>query len=139
VAATGEGVLKIWNSRLNESLSEHEDLRIFIMIRNMDALEFTLMELEAVRYVPSEYRWETNKHGNFIGYDIQRNEHRFTSQAGGKQFTVIHHVPSSAYRFRITKKPGMLEQRHVLNLIKFDDDWIQPVPAPAPIIEIPKS
>jgi len=36
IAATGTGVLKIWNSRVDEALSEYEDLRIFIMIRNMD-------------------------------------------------------------------------------------------------------
>src|ERR1700722_7303410 len=47
VAATGIGVLRIWNSRLDQALSEYEDLRIFIMIRNMDLLEFTLMEIAA--------------------------------------------------------------------------------------------
>jgi hypothetical protein len=133
VAATGRGVLQIWNSRINQALSEYEDLRIFIMVRNMAALEFTLIEIAAEQYVPSEYRWEENKKGNFEGFDIQRNEHRFTSQAGGRQFTVIHHVPASAYRFRIAHKPGMLEQEHVLRLVDFQDDWIVPVTV-APVI-----
>jgi len=91
------------------------------------------MEIAADKYVPSEYRWEKNKGGvNFEGYDVQRNEHRFTSQAGGKQFTVIHHVPASAYRFRINHKPGMLSQEHVLRLTGFQDDWIVPVTIPPP-------
>ncbi len=108
------------------------------MIRNMDTLEFTLMEMEARKYIPTEYRWETNKGGtNFNGYDIQRKEHRFTSQAGGKQFTVIHRVPVSAYRFRIENKPGMLSQEHVLRLVDFQDDWIVPVTIAPPGVVIP--
>jgi hypothetical protein len=86
IALTGKKVLQIWNGRVNESLNEHDDLRIFIMVRNMSTLEFTLMEIEAGRYVPSEYVWKKNKNGNLLGYDKQRNEHRFTWQAGGRQF-----------------------------------------------------
>lgn len=128
VSITGQAVLKIWNARVNESLNQHDDLRIFIMVRHMEALEFTLFESEAVRYVPQEYRWEKNHNGNLEGYDIQHREHRFSWQPHGSQFTVIHHVPASAYRFRITKKPALIEARHVMNLVKFDDSWIQAVP-----------
>jgi len=131
IAATGKGVLDIWNARVNESLNQHDDLRILVLARNMDTLEFTLCEYEAVRYIPSEYRWEKNANNNLIGYDIQHGDHRFTWQAGGRQFTVIHHIPASAYRFRIAHRPGVLEERHVLNLIKWEDNWIQAVPAPS--------
>jgi hypothetical protein len=129
IAATGDGVLKIWNSRVDEALSEYEDLRIFIMVRDMDALEFTLVEIAAEQYVPSEYRWEKNKENNFEGFDVQRGEHCFTYQPGSAQFTVMHRIPASAYRFRIAHKPGMLEQEHVLRLTGFQDDWIVPVSA----------
>lgn len=141
IGKTGEAVLKIWNARVDESLNEHDDLRIFIMIRNMSLLEFTLMEMEAPRYVPSEYRWEVNKRHNFLGFDIHRNEHKFTSQSGGRQFTVLHHVPASAYRFRITRKPGVLDPVHILRLANFEDSWIEAVtilPNNAGKIEIPK-
>lgn len=142
IAATGEAVLKIWNGRVDESLNEHDDLRIFIMIRNMSTLEFTLMEMEAPRYVPSEYEWKVNKNKNFLGFDRHRNEHRFTSQSGGRQFTVIHHVPASAYRFRITHNPGVLDPVHVLRLAKYEDSWIEAVtilPENAGQIEVPKA
>ena len=41
VSIIGQAVLKIWNARVNESLNQHDDLRIFIMVRHMEALEFT--------------------------------------------------------------------------------------------------
>jgi hypothetical protein len=132
IQATGAAVLNVWNARLNESLNEHDDLRIFVLVRNMATLEFTIIEYEAVRYVSSEYYWEKNAQGNFEGFSRETRTHRFTWQPHGSQFTVIHHVPGSAYRFKITKHPGMIEQRDILNLIHFEDNWIQPVPPPAP-------
>jgi hypothetical protein len=126
IAATGKGVLEIWNKRLDTSLNEFDDLRIFIMVRNMSTLEFTLMEIEPVRYVPSEYRWEKNENDNLEGFDIHRNEHRFTWQTS-TQFTVIHHIPASAYRFRINHRPPILSEEHVLRLARFDESWIEPV------------
>lgn len=125
--ATGRAVLEIWNARVDEALSEHDDLRIFVMIRNMEAREFMLFEHEAVRFIPNDFRWEKNGRGNIEGYDKRTGEHRFTWQPHGSQFTIIHAVPSSPYRFRITRKPGLVEERHVLNLIRFDDSWIETV------------
>lgn len=127
IAKTGNAVLEIWNSRVNESLNQFDDLRIFIMVRNMSTLEFTIMEIEPVRYVPAEFRWEKNKNDNLIGYDVQRGEHRFTWQPGGGQFTVVHHIPASAYRFRIARRPGMLAEEQVLRLTRFEENWIEPV------------
>ncbi len=135
IQATGAAVLDVWNARLNESLNDHDDLRIFIMIRNMSTLEFTLMELEAVRYVASEYIWRRNKQGNLEGFDVEGGAHRFTWQPHGSQFTVLHRVPASAYRFRITRTPGTIEERQVLSLIGFDESWIEPVPAPLRLVE----
>jgi hypothetical protein len=126
IPKTGESILKIWNGRINQALNEYEELRILIMIRNMDSLEFTIMELEAPQYIPSEYYWEKNKGGNLEGFDHQRKEHRFTWQTTA-QFTVIHHVPTSAYRFRINRKPMILQQHHVLQWAKYEDSWIEPV------------
>ena len=130
IQATGTAVLNVWNARVNESLHEHDDLRIIVMIRNMSTLEFTLFEFEAARYVASHYRWQLNKDRNLEGYDIQTGVRHFTWQPSGSQFTIFHTVPESAYRFRITRKPGVIEERHVLSLIRFSDDWIQAVPWP---------
>lgn len=127
IQATGAAVLNVWNARLNESLNQHDDLRIFVIVRNMSTLEFTLFEYEAVRYVPANYRWEVNARNNFEGFDLVTGIHVFTWQPHGSQFTCLHHVPPSAYRFRIKKMPTILEERHVLQLVRFSDDWIEPV------------
>jgi hypothetical protein len=132
IVETGKCVLEIWNKRLDTSLNEYDDLRIFIMVRNMSTLEFTLMEIEPVRFVPSEYRWERNADDNLEGFDIQRNEHRFTWQTS-TQFTVFHHIPASAYRFRIKRRPAMLPEEQVLRLSRFDESWIEPVTITPPV------
>lgn len=131
IQATGRAVLSVWNARINESLTQHDDLRIFVMIRSMSTLEFTLFEFEAVRFIPTHYRWERNKKGNLEGYDIQSGAHAFTWQPHGSQFTIFHHVPASAYRFRINHTPGVIEERHVLDLIGFNESWIEPVMLPS--------
>jgi len=137
IQATGSAILGVWNARVNESLNEHDDLRIFIMVRNMSTLEFTLIEFEAVRFVAANYSWELNAKRNFQGYDRATKVHCFTWQPHGSQFTILHHVPASAYRFRIKKRPGMIEERHVLNLIHFQDDWIEAVTIEPPENSLP--
>lgn len=127
IQATGSAVLNVWNARVNESLSQHEDLRIFVMVRNLSALEFTLFEFEAVRFIPANYQWQVNERNNFEGIDRVTGAHVFTWQPHGSQFTVLHHIPPSAYRFRIRKMPITLEERHVLQLVNFRDDWIEQV------------
>jgi len=131
VQVTGSAVLDVWNARVNEALASHNDLRIFIMIRNMATLEFTLSETEAIRYVASEYYWQKNKRNNLDGYDCETRSHHFTWQPHGSQFTVIHHVPTSAYRFRIVRRPGVVPEDYVLKMVCFDESWIEPVTMPS--------
>lgn len=127
IQATGAAVLKVWNARIDEAEHAHDDVRIFVMIRNMGTLEFTLFEYEATRYVPAEFEWRVNGRGNFEGYTKHTNLHVFTWQPHGSQFTVVRYVPASAYRFRIKKTPQLLEPRHVLQLVRFSDDWIESI------------
>ncbi len=127
VAATGEAVLNVWNDRVNQSLNEHDDLRIVVLMRNMDALQFTIFEYEATRYSPSDYRWEVNRNSNLEGFNVATGTHVFTWQPHGAQFTVKKEVPGSAYKFRINRHPGLLEPQHVLTLVRFSDDWIERV------------
>lgn len=126
IQATGRAVLEIWNARVDEALHSHDDLRILVIIRNMDTLEFTLFEHEGARFIPTEYTWSLNKEKNFEAYDA-RGEHCFTWQPHGSQFTILHRVPSSAYRFRILKRPAMVPEKLVLEMVKFDSSWIQHV------------
>jgi hypothetical protein len=130
IQATGRSILRVWNARVDEAAAEHDDVRVFVMIRNMSTLEFTLFEFEATRFVPTNYEWRLNKDNNFEAYDIQSGAHRFTWQPHGAQFTIKHSVPASAYKFRINRTPTIIEERHVLQLTKFKDDWIEPVESP---------
>lgn len=128
IQATGRAVLEVWNARVNESLTQHDDLRVFTMLRNLGTLEFMLFETEAVRYIPTNYTWSVNGRGNFEAHHVQSGAHCFTWQPHGSQFTMIVQVPTTTYKFRITRRPGMIEEHHVLQLIGFDTDWIQRVP-----------
>lgn len=127
VAKTGRAVLQIWNERVNQSFNEFSDLRIVVMIRDMDALEFCLFEYDASRYTPSDYLWEKNKKNNLVGYDKSTGKHVFTWQPHGSQFTVIKSVPASACKFRIKRHPGVVEPQHILRLARFSNDWIEHV------------
>jgi hypothetical protein len=124
--ATGRAVLEVWNARVDEALHSHDDLRILVIIRNMDTLEFTLFEHEGARFIPTEYQWTVNEKKNFIGCDA-RGEHCFTWQPHGSQFTIMHCVPASAYRFRILKRPAMVPEKQVLEMVGFEGNWIEHV------------
>ncbi len=127
LSRTGRAVLNIWNERVNLSLNDHDDLRVVVLVRNMDTLEFALFEYEAGRYSPNDFEWRLNERGNLEGFEISTGEHRFTWQPHGAQFTVIKRVPGSAYKFRIVRHPGLLEPQHVLNLVRFRENWVERV------------
>lgn len=125
VNKTGSAVLNIWNERVNQSFEEYIDLRVVVLVRNMETLEFTLFEYEAGRYAPADYEWRLNPHRNFQGYEKGTNNHCFTWQPHGSQFTVIKKIPGSACKFRIKKRPGLIEPQQVLMLVRFDESWIE--------------
>jgi hypothetical protein len=131
IQATGAAVLNVWNARVNESLNQYDDLRIFVLVRNMTTLEFTLIETEAARFVAANYFWKIQQRKgsgkNLIGSDKKTGNHCFTWQSHGSQFTVIHHVPASAYRFRINRHVQVIPEHQVLATIGFDETWIEPI------------
>lgn len=122
--ATGKSVLDIWNARVNETLNEFKILRIAVLIRNMETREFVLFEEAAERYAADNYNWTKNRQGNLEGRDKTTNVHKFTWQFHGSQFTRKCHIPGSATRFRIDKEPEIIDMEHVLELARFEDDWI---------------
>ncbi|MCY4146405.1 MAG: hypothetical protein OXF90_08085 [Chloroflexi bacterium] len=125
ISHTGRAVLSIWNQRVNAALDEHSDMRVMILIRNIETQEFVLFEEEAHRFVPDEYRWEENKRKNFCGYDRLTNKQRFTWQPHGSQFTVHRDVPHSARKFKITRSVPLVEPDVVLDYIQFRDNWVE--------------
>jgi hypothetical protein len=127
-AATGRAVLEIWNARVNEAHAEFDDLRIFVIIRNLATLEFLVMEHEALRYDPQQFTWTFNSNGNLIGRDVDSNVEKFTWQPSGSQFTIRQSIPSSATKFRITHHPQLIHsEAEVLQLAGYRDSWIEAV------------
>lgn len=122
--ATGSAVLSIWNSRLNAARDEHGDIRIIVLIRNMDSKEFTIFEDEITRFVESEYEWQLNRNNNFEGRRKTEDKHYFTWQPHGGQFTVVRGVPASATRFAINRNVPLVEASHIERVIGYDDRWI---------------
>lgn len=125
INATGKAILAIWNSRVNEALGEHDDLRISVFIRNFETKQFVLFEETAHRYAADDFEWYKNNNGNFEGYEKATKAHRFTWQPHGSQFTIIRDVPGSAVKFIINQNPHLIEEEHIIRLSGFKDSWIE--------------
>ena len=123
IKLTGRAVLEIWNERINRVLSEYEDYRLLVLVRNMNQLQFTMFESEITRFVPDDYRWELNTRRNFQGHDAASDSHCFTWQPHGGQFTIIKPVPASAVKYEI-RRPPMLDFNGVLRWVKFNQSWL---------------
>lgn len=121
---TGRAVLSIWNARVNEAMDEFDDLRIVVMIRNMETREFLIFEEEAQRFTPTDYSWAFNNHGNLEGHNRADGKHEFTWQPHGSQFTILRRVPASARKFRINPNIPMVQPDTILASIRFRREWI---------------
>lgn len=120
---TGTAVLSIWNERVSIAVDEYVNLRSAILVRNVNKLEFTLFETEINRFVTKEFIWKWNRRGNLEGTERTHNEHKFTWQPHGSQFTIMYAVPSSAVRFQI-KRPPVLDFTKTMEQIGFDESWV---------------
>ncbi len=121
---TGSAVLSIWNNRLNAARSRHRDVRIVVLIRNMQTRKYVIFEDEINRYVDSQYEWGLNRNSNLEGRGKSDNKHHFTWQFHGGQFTVIRDVPASAIPFSINRNVPLVEASHIEHLINYSDEWI---------------
>ena len=121
---TGRAVLSVWNARVNEAMNIYDDLRIVVMVRNMETREFLIFEEEAQRFTPSDYSWSLNRHDNLEGHDRTSGEHSFTWQPHGSQFTILRRVTASARRFRINPNVPLVQPDTILAAIRFNPDWI---------------
>lgn len=120
---TGRAVLEVYNSRINEAREQHDDVRLVVLIRNMQSQEFTLFERPLVPVVVNNYTWGLTERNNLIG--VEEGEIAFTWQPHGSQFTVHEPIPRSATRFYIRKQPPTLTLEQVIRLAKFKPDWVQ--------------
>lgn len=124
IQRTGAAVLNIWNSRLDKTRSEHDDVRVMVLVRNMETKEFLLFEEELTRYAAADYEWSYTKGKNLQGRRKSDDKHCFTWQFHGGQFTVIRDIPGSRKHFRINRNIPIIPAEHVERLIQFQEDWI---------------
>ena len=119
----GKLVLDIWNERVSAIREKFKHLRTVVLIKSNDLSEVCVFEFETIRYDPELYRWEWNKNNNLVGIDKKIDEHRFTWQPHGSQFTIIEEVPDKSLVIRI-KQPDKLDKEQILQALGFDKSWI---------------
>jgi hypothetical protein len=126
----GAQVLQIWNGRVDGLRDKFKELRTVVLLKpqNFDGekLPFAIFEQETVRYAIDRYTWRRNPRGNLEGFDKETEQHRFTWQRHGSQFTIIEPVPNDRLRLLIRKPPSLSADR-VLELVGFDPSWIEVV------------
>ena len=64
--ATGSSVLNIYNERINKTKWDHDDTRPVVLIRHMQAQEFTIFERPIVPFVAADYKWRLNARKNLV-------------------------------------------------------------------------
>ena len=124
VQKTGNAVISVWNARIDQAMDEYEDLRIVVLVRNVEAKEFVIFEEEATRFSPGDFAWTESKRGTFQGRNVSDGTHQFTWQPSGGQFTIFRQVPGSARKFRIRRNVPIATVNDFLNAINYSDDWI---------------
>ncbi len=120
----GEKVLAIWNERVAAIRKKYKHLRTIVLIKSNDLLELSVFEFETIMYPPENYWWQWNERNNLQGYCKSNDNHIFTWQPHGSQFTIIENVPSDRLIIKI-KKPPLISKDKVLESILFDDSWIE--------------
>lgn len=120
----GEKVLDIWNARVDSVRSKFKHVRTVVLIKKKGLEKVSIFETETIRYNPKGYQWKWNKRGNLEGYDGE--DHVFTWQPHGSQFTIIEKVPDSRVKLKL-KAPRKVTPADVLDTVGFDDSWIKVV------------
>ncbi len=119
----GSLILDIWNERVSAIREKFKHLRTIVLVKSSDLSEVVVFEFETIRYGNELFNWEWNKNNNLIGTDKKTNEHRFTWQPHGSQFTIIEDVRSSILVINI-KQPKTLDKEKILTALGFDKSWI---------------
>lgn len=118
----GKLVLEIWNERVSAVREHYKFVRTVVLVKSKDYQDFLVFEFDTVRYDPELYYFAWNQRGNLEGYEKATDEHRFTWQPSGSQFTIIEKIPERRLHIQI-KKPAPLDKAEVLKTLKFDKSW----------------
>ena len=119
----GEQVLDIWNGRVSAVREKFQNLRTVVLVKSNDLTEVVVFEFETIRYDPELFVWKWNKNSNLIGIEKSTDEHLFTWQPHGSQFTINETVPEKAIIIKI-KSPKALNKEKVLTTLGFDKSWV---------------
>ena len=95
-----------------------------MLIKSEDLLEIAVFEFDTVIFPESHFAWKWNKRKNLEGYNKRTDEHKFTWQPHGSQFTIIENIPKDRLAIRI-KQPPLLNQEDILAAMNFDPSWIE--------------
>ena len=120
----GEKVLSIWNERVAGIRKLYRHVRTVVLIKSDDLLEAAVFEFETVLYRAKDFWWQWNENNNLEGFQDNNDQHIFTWQPHGSQFTIIEEVPEDRLAIRI-KKPPVVDRDDILRAIKFDASWIE--------------
>jgi hypothetical protein len=121
-AKIAEMIISIWNERVSAIRAKYAHLRSVVLIKSDDLLDLAAFEYDTVMYNHSDYQWDWNKNSNLVG--SINDEHKFTWQPSGSQFTIIEKVPADRLALQI-KAPGLLDREAVLKGVKFDNSWVK--------------
>ena len=119
----GHQVLSIWNDRVSAIRERFDHLRTIVLIKGEDLSEVVVFEFETIRYDQELFYWQWNKNFNLKGFKKETNEHMFTWQPHGSQFTIHEKVPTNSVLIKI-KKPEGLNKEKTLQALGFDKSWI---------------
>lgn len=120
----GDKILSIWNERVAGIRKLYKHVRTAVLIKSDNLLEAAVFEFETILYRVENYWWQWNERSNLEGFEKDSNQHIFTWQPHGSQFTIIEDVPDDRLAIRI-KQPPILNRNEILKTIKFDESWIE--------------
>lgn len=120
----GRKVLAIWNERVVSVRKLYRDLRTVVLVKSDDLLELAAFEINTIPHLATNYWWQWNDQNNLEGFKKINDQHVFTWQPHGSQFTMIEEVPKDRLAIRI-RKPPTLNREAILASIKFDESWIE--------------
>ena len=120
----GEKVLAIWNERVTGIRKLYRHVRTIALIKSSDLLELAAFEFDTIIYPAEQFWWQWNERNNLEGFSKSADQHIFTWQPHGSQFTIIENVPKKRLAIKI-KEPPQLDREAVLESIRFDESWVQ--------------
>lgn len=118
----GGMVLDIWNERVSAVRQIYKFVRTVVLVKAKDFSEYLIFELDTVRYDAELYDFIWNKNNNLEGYSKKTEEHVFTWQPSGSQFTIIENIPDERVHIQV-KKPEIVDKDTILEAVNFDESW----------------